>query len=204
MKVVLVRHAEAAPGDPDELRALTPAGHEQARRLGEQLRAEGIRPDAVLTSPLLRARETGADLGFGEPEPVDELSPGATAEDLRAATAGLGETGGRRRPPAGLQPHHRCAARGRRAAVPDGERADPRAVTAIVVEDLRKSYGEHEAVRGITFHIKEGEVFGLLGPNGAGKTTTVEILEGYRERDGGRVDVLGFDPARAEQRTANE
>jgi ABC-2 type transport system ATP-binding protein len=71
-------------------------------------------------------------------------------------------------------------------------------VTAIVVEDLRKSYGEHEAVRGITFHIKEGEVFGLLGPNGAGKTTTVEILEGYRERDGGRVDVLGFDPARAE------
>jgi phosphohistidine phosphatase len=92
MKVVLVRHAEAAPGDPDELRALTPAGHEQARRLGEQLRAEGIRPDAVLTSPLLRARETGADLGFGEPEPIDELSPGATAEDVRAATAGLGET----------------------------------------------------------------------------------------------------------------
>jgi ABC-2 type transport system ATP-binding protein len=72
-------------------------------------------------------------------------------------------------------------------------------VTAILVEELRKSYGEHEAVRGITFHINEGEVFGLLGPNGAGKTTTVEILEGYRERDGGRVDVLGFDPARAEE-----
>jgi ABC-2 type transport system ATP-binding protein len=71
-------------------------------------------------------------------------------------------------------------------------------VTAIFVEDLRKSYGEHEAVRGITFHIKEGEVFGLLGPNGAGKTTTVEIIEGYRERDGGRVHVLGFDPARGE------
>jgi ABC-2 type transport system ATP-binding protein len=71
-------------------------------------------------------------------------------------------------------------------------------VSAIVVEDLRKSYGEHDAVRGITFRIEEGEVFGLLGPNGAGKTTTVEILEGYRERDGGRVDVLGFDPARAE------
>jgi ABC-2 type transport system ATP-binding protein len=71
-------------------------------------------------------------------------------------------------------------------------------VTAILVEELRKSYGEHEAVRGISFHINEGEVFGLLGPNGAGKTTTVEILEGYRERDGGRVDVLGFDPARAE------
>jgi ABC-2 type transport system ATP-binding protein len=72
-------------------------------------------------------------------------------------------------------------------------------VTAILVEDLRKSYGEHEAVRGISFHINEGEVFGLLGPNGAGKTTTVEILEGYRERDGGRVDVLGFDPARAQR-----
>jgi ABC-2 type transport system ATP-binding protein len=72
-------------------------------------------------------------------------------------------------------------------------------VTAIFVEELRKSYGEHEAVRGISFHINEGEVFGLLGPNGAGKTTTVEILEGYRERDGGRVDVLGFDPARAER-----
>jgi ABC-2 type transport system ATP-binding protein len=72
-------------------------------------------------------------------------------------------------------------------------------VTAISVEGLHKSYGHHEAVRGITFQIEEGEVFGLLGPNGAGKTTTVEILEGYRERDGGRVDVLGFDPADAEQ-----
>jgi ABC-2 type transport system ATP-binding protein len=72
-------------------------------------------------------------------------------------------------------------------------------VSAIVVDELRKSYGEHEAVRGISFQIREGEVFGLLGPNGAGKTTTVEILEGYRKRDGGSVDVLGFDPARAEQ-----
>jgi phosphohistidine phosphatase len=92
MKVVLVRHAKAAPGDPDELRALTPEGHEQARQLGEQLRADGIEPDTVLTSPLLRARETAADLGFGEPEPVDELSPGATAEDVRAAVAGRGDT----------------------------------------------------------------------------------------------------------------
>jgi ABC-2 type transport system ATP-binding protein len=65
---------------------------------------------------------------------------------------------------------------------------------AIEVEDLRKAYRGHEAVRGISFTIGEGEVFGLLGPNGAGKTTTVEILEGYRRRDGGRVSVLGHDP----------
>ena len=70
-------------------------------------------------------------------------------------------------------------------------------MTAILVRDLRKSYGAYEALRGIDFDIKEGEVFGLLGPNGAGKTTTVEILEGYRRRDAGEVTVLGHDPARA-------
>ena len=70
-------------------------------------------------------------------------------------------------------------------------------MSAISVRGLRKSYGKQEAVRGISFHIKEGEVFGLLGPNGAGKTTTVEILEGYRTRDDGEVEVLGYDPARA-------
>jgi ABC-2 type transport system ATP-binding protein len=66
---------------------------------------------------------------------------------------------------------------------------------AIEVRDLRKSYGPLEALRGISFEVRRGEVFGLLGPNGAGKTTTVEILEGYRERSGGEVSVLGFDPA---------
>jgi ABC-2 type transport system ATP-binding protein len=71
-------------------------------------------------------------------------------------------------------------------------------VTAILVDDLHKSYGSYEALRGVSFEIREGEVFSLLGPNGAGKTTTVEILEGYRERDAGEVRVLGFDPARAE------
>jgi ABC-2 type transport system ATP-binding protein len=70
-------------------------------------------------------------------------------------------------------------------------------VSAIAVRDLRKSYGAYEALRGVSFEIEEGEVFGLLGPNGAGKTTTIEILEGYRTRDGGEVDVLGFDPQRA-------
>src|SRR2546428_11181907 len=71
--------------------------------------------------------------------------------------------------------------------------------TAISVRGLCKSYGQHEALRGISFDIAEGEVFGLLGPNGAGKTTTVEILEGYRTRARGDVSVLGYDPARSER-----
>ena len=65
---------------------------------------------------------------------------------------------------------------------------------AIVVSDLTKSYGDVQAVRGVSFDVAEGEVFGLLGPNGAGKTTTVEILEGYRRRDGGVATVFGLDP----------
>src|ERR671934_187445 len=72
-------------------------------------------------------------------------------------------------------------------------------VSSVSVRDLRKSYGQLEAVRGISFEIARGEVFGLLGPNGAGKTTTVEILEGYRTRDGGEVSVLGADPARGQR-----
>jgi ABC-2 type transport system ATP-binding protein len=70
------------------------------------------------------------------------------------------------------------------------------AAPAIEVHGLTKRYGEYEAVRGIDITVQRGEVFGLLGPNGAGKTTTVEILEGYRERSGGEVSVLGYDPAR--------
>jgi ABC-2 type transport system ATP-binding protein len=69
--------------------------------------------------------------------------------------------------------------------------------SAIVVTDLRKSYGSTDALRGVSFEVAEGEVFGVLGPNGAGKTTTVEILEGYRSRDGGSASVLGLDPGAA-------
>jgi len=69
--------------------------------------------------------------------------------------------------------------------------------SAIVANDLHKSYNGVEALRGVSFEVEEGEVFGLLGPNGAGKTTTVEILEGYRTRDSGEVTVLGHDPAAA-------
>ncbi len=71
---------------------------------------------------------------------------------------------------------------------------------AIRVRGLRKSYGAVDAVAGVDFDVAEGEVFGFLGPNGAGKTTTVEILEGYRQRSAGEVQVLGHDPARGERR----
>jgi ABC-2 type transport system ATP-binding protein len=70
---------------------------------------------------------------------------------------------------------------------------------AVEVVDLHKSYGGVEAVRGISLSVAEGEVFALLGPNGAGKTTTVEILEGFRRRDAGKVSVLGFDPAHGDR-----
>jgi len=92
MKLYLVRHADAVPGDPDELRPLSDAGREQARALGVRLKEESV--DLVLTSPLLRARETGEGLGraTGSPTQTDpRLAPGATAEAVRAAVAGRGE-----------------------------------------------------------------------------------------------------------------
>jgi ABC-2 type transport system ATP-binding protein len=66
------------------------------------------------------------------------------------------------------------------------------AAGAVVVAGLRKSYGGVQAVRGVSFTVAHGETFALLGPNGAGKTTTLEILEGFRTRDAGRVEVLGY------------
>jgi ABC-2 type transport system ATP-binding protein len=69
-------------------------------------------------------------------------------------------------------------------------------MTAINVQGLRKAYGGNEVLRGLDFEVQAGEVFGFLGPNGAGKTTTIEILEGYRDRSGGEVSVLGVDPGR--------
>jgi phosphohistidine phosphatase len=94
VRVYLVRHAEAAPGEPDDLRPLTPAGRAAARDLGSRLAADGVRPAAVLSSPLLRARETAAELARAldaEPEADERLSPGADAEALRAAVAGRGD-----------------------------------------------------------------------------------------------------------------
>ena len=92
MRLVIVRHAEAAAGRPDELRTLTPEGREQARRLGERLRDEGIVPDAVICSPLRRARETASALGLGHAEIDDRLAPGATPDDVRAVVDGRGAT----------------------------------------------------------------------------------------------------------------
>ncbi|WP_052423737.1 ABC transporter ATP-binding protein [Nonomuraea candida] len=74
--------------------------------------------------------------------------------------------------------------------IPDGARGAP----AIEVRDLRQSYGDFEAVRGVSFQVQPGELFALLGTNGAGKTTTIEVLEGFSAPTGGSVKVLGHDP----------
>ena len=85
---------------------------------------------------------------------------------------------------AGPAPLRRCPLRPRR-----------RPAAAVAVTGLRKSYDGVPAVRGVSFRVTSGEIFALLGPNGAGKTSILEILEGFRGRDGGQVDVLGLDPA---------
>lgn len=95
MRLFLVRHAEAERGEPDELRALTPHGRSQAKELGRRFARRGIKPDAVLSSPLLRARETADAIAAGveiAAEPDERLAPGATAADVRAVVAGRGET----------------------------------------------------------------------------------------------------------------
>lgn len=91
MQLFLIRHAEAAPGEPDELRPLTPAGREAARALGDRLVGSGL--EAVLSSPLLRARETAQAIARAaglDAETDERLAPGATADDVRAAVAGRG------------------------------------------------------------------------------------------------------------------
>ena len=94
MRLYLVRHAEAAPGDPDELRSLTREGREQARALGKRLFSEDAAPAVILTSPLLRARETGREIARAfdiESEPDERLAPGATVDDVRGAVEGRGD-----------------------------------------------------------------------------------------------------------------
>jgi phosphohistidine phosphatase len=93
VRLFLVRHAEAAPGDPDDLRPLTAAGRGAARELATRLAAE--HPEAVVSSPLLRARETAAAIADAvglKVEADERLAPGATADDVRGAASGRGET----------------------------------------------------------------------------------------------------------------
>jgi phosphohistidine phosphatase len=93
VRIFLVRHAEAAPGEPDELRSLTPAGREAARALGERLARHA--PDAVVSSPLLRAQETAKQIARAsglELETDERLAPGADVTSLSAAVTGRGET----------------------------------------------------------------------------------------------------------------
>ena len=95
MRLFLIRHADAESGEPDESRRLSPEGREQARALGKRLADEGVRPDAVLTSPLLRARQTGDALAEAlacTSEPSDALAPGASAATVQSAIEGRGET----------------------------------------------------------------------------------------------------------------
>ena len=94
MRLYLVRHADAAPGEPDELRPLTTRGRQQARDLGIRLAAEGAGGAAILTSPLLRARETAEEIARAlgaTPKADDRLAPGATATAVRAAAVEHGE-----------------------------------------------------------------------------------------------------------------
>jgi phosphohistidine phosphatase SixA len=93
VRVFIVRHAEAKPGEPDELRPLTPRGRAAARALGERLRGEGV--GAVVSSPLLRARETAQPIAVAAGVPArthERLAPGATVDDVRAALTGVAGT----------------------------------------------------------------------------------------------------------------
>jgi phosphohistidine phosphatase len=94
VRVLLVRHAKADQGEPDELRPLNARGRAEARVLAARLAAEGVRPAAVLTSPLVRARETAEAIAHATGAvavPDDRLAPGATVDDVRDAVAGRGE-----------------------------------------------------------------------------------------------------------------
>src|SRR5215207_5031956 len=124
-------------------------------------------------------KETGVNIGLAR-RTISDVPTAISASSTTTSGADAGpET-----------PHRDRRLRTREVGVPPaGDGA------AISVRELRMSYGSTAAVRGISFEVATGEVFGLLGPNGAGKTTTIEILEGYRQRTAGEVLVLGFDPA---------
>ena len=210
VQLVIVRHAEAASGEPDDLRPLTAQGREAARALGQRLADEGVRPDAVLTSPLLRARETARRA---------RPTRGRRARARRAArpraqppracarpSQERGDDGGRRRPPAGLRPHRGGAHRRRGAGLP-ARRAmlaiELRMNAIAVTRTCASRTARTRRCAGSTSRSQRGEVFGLLGP------------ERRRQDDDGRdprglpaarrratVEVLGEDPAAGGPRLA--
>jgi phosphohistidine phosphatase len=95
VRLFVIRHADAAPGEPDESRRLTDEGRGQAEAVGKRLAEAGVHADVVLTSPLLRARQTGEEIARSlgcASEAADALAPGATAESVRRVVAGRGET----------------------------------------------------------------------------------------------------------------
>src|SRR3954462_2088269 len=186
------------------------AGRAEASHPGRPRRGPGARAAArrrrhparggVDAPAAPRSRNRAGARAGGRPQGRARRAAGARRDRGVGPRRGGGarRDGDRGRPPAGLLPHRGRARRRRGARLPARWDARDRAlVSAIAVRGLRKSYGALEAVSGIEFEVQRGEVFGLLGPNGAGKTTTVEILEGYRKRDAGEVEVLGTDPQRA-------
>ena len=196
MRLYLVRHAEAAPGEPDELRPLTRDGREQARALGERLRDEDARRTRSSRARCCaHARRAASSRGRSgsRPSPTSGWRPGRRVDDVRAAVAGRGE----RVVVVGHQPDcGQIAAaltggpspRSRQAASPCSSSTDGwRNVRRRRPGPAQVATATTRRCAASSFEIAAGEVFGLLGPNGAGKTTTVEILEGYRQRDGGTV-----------------
>src|SRR5690242_11592477 len=183
----------AAPADPGRPRRRPRPG----RAARPRRRPSGRDPDEP-APPRARDRAGACAPGRARAAARREARAGCDPRGRSRGRRGARGDRRRRRPPARLLPHRGGADRRRRAGVPARRDAHDRpVVTAISVRGLRKSYGALEAVRGIDFEVARGEVFGLLGPNGAGKTTTVEILEGYRKRDAGEVEVFETDPATA-------
>ena len=182
-----------APGTPDELRPLTPAGREQARALGRRLRERGPRAGRGRLEP---AAARARDGGGARPRRRRRSTSGSRPARRPTTSATRRSAAARRCVVVGHQPDCGQAVAaltgGARAGVPAVRRTCVVELDARVKRDLRPRPAEvvrrrSQAVRGVDFEIEEGEVFGLLGPNGAGKTTTVEILEGYRTRDAGEV-----------------
>ena len=204
MLVFLVRHAHAEPGDPDETRPLSERGRSEARALAKSLSNHPTPPVTVVTSPLLRARQTADAIAAatGAVLRVDaRLAPGTTLERLREAT------GNEARPLVAVCHQPDCseialALDGSRPGLPSrrSRRAHARRVSttsAISVRDLTKSYGGVEALRGISFEVATGEVFGSARAERRGQDHHRRDPRGVPSPRRRIASVLGFDPNEA-------